>query len=207
MYYATQEMFLDKKREVEYQNKLFEESEEFRKFAEDALMKMKATEFKKMREAQERLKELKENKVAEELNQVKLQHQRVLMEVQEIFGRFQYLLKLISYFDDTVEQQTEQADSKLTMPIHIVNMVISERHPAGLEQVKQVNDYMELVVRPYLAKRNHLNADIWIRGYERNRMKVSNYNRRFTHLALLNHIVGILHEKAVSSISLSDIHK
>ncbi|XP_017865853.1 PREDICTED: uncharacterized protein LOC108615690 [Drosophila arizonae] len=196
MYYATQEMFLDKKREVEYQNKLFEESEEFRKFAEDALMKMKATEFKKMREAQDRLKELKENKVAEELNQVKLQHQRVLMEVQEIFGRFQYLLKLISYFDDTVEQQTEQADSKLTMPSHIVNMVISERHPAGLEQVKQVNDYMELVVRPYLAKRNHLNADIWIRGYERNRMKVSNYNRRFTHLALLNHIVGILHEKA-----------
>ncbi|EDW08761.1 uncharacterized protein LOC6578927 [Drosophila mojavensis] len=196
MYYATQEMFLDKKREVEYQNKLFEESEEFRKFAEDALMKMKATEFKKMREAQDRLKELKENKVAEELNQVKLQHQRVLMEVQEIFGRFQYLLKLISYFDDTVEQQTEQADSKLRMPSHIVNMVISERHPAGLEQVKQVNDYMELVVRPYLKKRNHLNADIWIRGYERNRMKVSNYNRRFTHLALLNHIVGILHEKA-----------
>ncbi|TDG51821.1 hypothetical protein AWZ03_001881 [Drosophila navojoa] len=196
MYYATQEMFLDKKREVEYQNKLFEESEEFRKFAEDALMKMKATEFKKMREAQERLKELKENKVSEELNQVKLQHQRVLMEVQEIFGRFQYLLKLISYFDDTVEQQTEQADSKLTRPSHIVDMVISERHPAGLEQVKQVNDYMELVVRPYLAKRNHLNADIWIKGYERNRMKVSNYNRRFTHLALLNHIVGILHEKA-----------
>lgn len=190
---------MDKKREIEYQNKLFEEAEEFRKFADDSLMKMKATEFKKMLEAQETLKKLKENKVAEELNQVKLQHQRVLMEVQEIFGRFQYLLKLISYFDDTVEQQTEQVDSKLCMPNHITKMVISERHPAGLEQVKQVNDYMEHVIRPYLAKRNHLNADIWIGGYERNRMKVANYNKRFTQLALLNHIVSMLHEKAVSS--------
>lgn len=135
--------------------------------------------------------------MAEELNQVKLQHQRVLMEVQEVYGRFQYLLKLISYFDDTVEQQSEQVDPKLTMPEHIVSMDISERHPAGLEQVQQVKEYMEKVVQPYLDKRNHLNAEIWIKGYERNRMKVSNYNKRFTQLALLNHIVGMLHDKAV----------
>ncbi|XP_064544076.1 uncharacterized protein LOC135432346 [Drosophila montana] len=196
MCYSTQEMFLDRKREMEHQNKLYQEAQEFHKLADDALKQMKANEFKKMLEAQENLKKLKENKVAEELNQVKLQHQRVLMEVQEIYGRFQYLLKLISYFDDTLEQQSEQLDNKLTMPEHIINMEISERHPAGLEQVQQVKEYMEHVVRPYLEKRNHLNADIWIKGYERNRLKVSNYNKRFTQLALLNHIVCILHDKA-----------
>ncbi|XP_034111673.1 uncharacterized protein LOC117572720 [Drosophila albomicans] len=196
MCYSTQEMFLDRKREMEYQNKLYDDAQEFHKFADESLMKMKANEFKKMLEAQEKLKKLKENKVAEELNQVKLQHQRVLMEVQEVYGRFQYLLKLISYFDDTVEQQSEQLDPKLIMPEHIVNMEISERHPAGLEQVQQVKEYMEKVVKPYLEKRNHLNADIWIKGYERNRLKVSNYNKRFTQLALLNHIVGMLHDKA-----------
>lgn len=198
MCYSTQEMFLDRKREVEYQNKLYEEAQEFHKFADECLMKMKANEFKKMLEAQEKLKKLKENKVAEELNQVKLQHQRVLMEVQEIYGRFQYLLKLISYFDDTVEQLSEQPNSKLIMPEHIISMEISERHPAGLEQVRQVQEYMENVVKPYLDKRNHLNAEIWIQGYERIRMRVSSYNKRFTQLALLNHIVGVLHDKAVS---------
>ncbi|ALC42411.1 CG30120, partial [Drosophila busckii] len=164
MCFATHEMFLDRKREVEHQNKLYEEAEEFHKFADESLKKMEANEFKKMMEAQENLKKLKENKVADELNQMKLQHQRVLMEVQEVYGRFQYLL--------------------------------NERKPAGLEQVQQVREYMEQIVRPYLAKRNHLNAEIWIKGYERNRLKVSNYNRRFTQLALLNHIVGILHDKA-----------
>lgn len=198
MCYSTQEMFLDRKREVEHHNRLYQEAEAFHKLADNVLKQMKANEFKKMLEAQENLKKLKENKVAEELNQVKLQHQRVLMEVQEIYGRFQYLLKLISYFDDTLEQQSEQLDNKLTMPEHIINMEISERHPAGLEQVQQVKEYMEHVIRPYLEKRNHLNADIWIKGYERNRLKVSNYNKRFTQLALLNHIVCILHDKAVS---------
>jgi len=199
MYYATQELFLDRKREKEYQDSLYEKAEEFHKFAEESLKKMEAEEFKKMLEAQEKLKTLKESKLAEELNEVKLEHQRVLMEVQEVYGRFQYLLKLISYFDDTVEEeQTEEDDdsNKLVMPQEIVAMEITERRPAGLEQVRQVQNYMEKIVRPYLAKRNHLNADIWIRGYERNRLKVSNYNRRFTQLALLNHIVGILHDKS-----------
>ncbi|XP_016957825.3 uncharacterized protein LOC108029848 [Drosophila biarmipes] len=199
MYYATQELFLDRKREKEYQDSLYEKAEEFHKFAEDSLKKMESDEFKKMLEAQEKLKTLKESKLAEELNEVKLEHQRVLMEVQEVYGRFQYLLKLISYFDDTVEEeQTEGGDdsNRLVMPQEIVAMEITERHPAGLEQVRQVQNYMEKIVRPYLAKRNHLNADIWIRGYERNRLKVSNYNRRFTQLALLNHIVGILHDKS-----------
>ncbi|XP_020815078.1 uncharacterized protein LOC110189371 [Drosophila serrata] len=194
MYYATQELFLDRKREKEHQDSLYEKAEKFHKFAEDSLKKLEAEEFKKMLEAQEKLKALKESKVAEELNEVKLEHQRVLMEVQEVYGRFQYLLKLISYFDDTVEEEGES--NGLVMPPEIANMEITERHPAGLEQVRQVQAYMEKVVRPYLAKRNHLNAEIWIRGYERNRMKVSNYNRRFTHLAILNHIVGILHDRS-----------
>lgn len=56
MCYSTQEMFLDKKREVEYQNKLYEEAQEFHNFADESLMKMKANEFKKMLEAQEKLK-------------------------------------------------------------------------------------------------------------------------------------------------------
>ncbi|XP_016984954.1 uncharacterized protein LOC108048660 [Drosophila rhopaloa] len=199
MYYATQELFLDRKREKEYQDNLYEKAEEFHKFADDSLKKMEAEEFKKMLEAQEKLKILKESKLAEELNEVKLEHQRVLMEVQEVYGRFQYLLKLISYFDDTVEEdqtEGEEVSNKLIMPQEIVAMEITERHPAGLEQVRQIQNYMDKIVRPYLAKRNHLDAEIWIRGYERNRLKVSNYNRRFTQLALLNHIVGILHDKS-----------
>ncbi|XP_068144120.1 trichohyalin [Drosophila tropicalis] len=199
MYYATQEMFLNRKREKEHQDKLYQKAEEFHKFADDALKKMEAEEFKKMLEAQQKLKALKENKVSEELSQVKLEHQRVLMEVQEVYGRFQYLLKLISYFDDTVEEEIanqEDEEKRLILPKEIVSMEISERQPAGLEQVQQVQDYMEGVVRPYLSKRHHLNAEIWIKGYERNRMKVSNYNRRFTQLALLNHIVGMLQDKA-----------
>ncbi|XP_017054323.1 uncharacterized protein LOC108096892 [Drosophila ficusphila] len=199
MYYATQELFLDRKREKEYQDNLYAKAEEFHKFAEDSLKKMEADEFKKMLEAQEKLKKLKESKLAEELNEVKLEHQRVLMEVQEVYGRFQYLLKLISYFDDTVEEEETDGDddnNKLVLPKEIIAMEITERNPAGLEQVRQVQNYMEKIVRPYLAKRHHLNAEIWIRGYERNRLKVSNYNRRFTQLALLNHIVGILHDKS-----------
>ncbi|XP_030380963.1 uncharacterized protein LOC115628828 [Scaptodrosophila lebanonensis] len=199
MYYSTQEMFLDKKREIEQQNQIYVDAQVFHKFAEESLKKMEAREFKKMLEAQEKLKKLKENKVAEELNQVKLEHQRVLMEVQEVYGRFQYMLKLISYFDDTIEQQQEDAEESsngLVMPKEIVSMEINERHPAGMAQVQQVQEYMDKVVRPYLAKRNHLNAEIWIKGYEKNRMKVSNYNRRFTQLALLNHLVGIIHHKA-----------
>ncbi|XP_017031677.1 uncharacterized protein [Drosophila kikkawai] len=199
MYYATQELFLDRKREKEQQDSLYKKAEEFHKFAEDSLKKMEAEEFQKMLEAQEKLKALKASKVAEELSEVKLEHQRVLMEVQEVYGRFQYLLKLISYFDDTVEEEQveEEGDGNgLVMPPEIANMEITERHPAGLQQVRQIQAYMEKVVRPYLAKRNHLNAEIWIRGYERNRLKVSNYNRRFTHLAILNHIVGILHDRS-----------
>lgn len=48
-----------------------------------------------MKQTQQELERLQKNKISEELKNEIAEHQRVLMEVQEIYGRFLFLLKLI----------------------------------------------------------------------------------------------------------------
>lgn len=48
-----------------------------------------------MKQTQQELENLQQNKISEELKNEIAEHQRVLMEVQEIYGRFLFLLKLI----------------------------------------------------------------------------------------------------------------
>ena len=64
-------------------------------FASDALSKMESNAFNEMKETQKHLEKLQESKINDELKVVMAEHQRVLMEVQEIYGRFLFLLKLI----------------------------------------------------------------------------------------------------------------
>lgn len=62
---------------------------------EESLNKMEQNAFKEMKETQKELEKLKEFKFDDELNETKAKHQRVMMEVQQEYGRFLFLLKLI----------------------------------------------------------------------------------------------------------------
>ena len=50
----------------------------------------------------------------------------------------------------------------LRLPVEVINLQISERNPIGEKEVTCIINYMNEIVRPYLAKRNHLNANIWM---------------------------------------------
>lgn len=73
------------------------------------------------------------------------------------------------YFDeiiapeDIVDDKRESSGCKLPQPNEIVKLQINEKYPIGEKEVSSIVEYMDKVVRPYLAKRNHLNADIWLK--------------------------------------------
>ncbi|TMW43504.1 hypothetical protein DOY81_011414, partial [Sarcophaga bullata] len=110
------------------------------------------------------------------------------------------------YFDEIIAQEDIEEVKKtmgcvLRPPEEVINLQISERNTIGEKEVLCIINYMNEVVRPYLAKRNHLNASIWIEGYERIRQKIFNYSWRFTNVALLNHIVVIVSDKSEKTIA------
>ncbi|KAM7343618.1 uncharacterized protein ACRADG_010593 isoform 2-T2 [Cochliomyia hominivorax] len=202
MIYATQQRYYEKQREAEYQEEICKQIIQYQEIVADTLKKSELCAFNEMKQTQLELENLQENKISEELKNQIAEHQRVLMEVQEVYGRFLFLLKLIGYFDEITDPEDVENDSeenggcKLPQPKEIINLQIKERNPIGEKEVSSIINYMNKIVRPYLAKRNHLNADIWIKGYECTRQKIFNYNRRFNQLALLNHLVAIVHEKS-----------
>ncbi|XP_065370414.1 uncharacterized protein LOC135962421 [Calliphora vicina] len=202
MFYATQQRYLEKQSEAAYQQRIFERITDYQEFAADALRKSESSVFSEMKKTQQQLENLQKNKISKELKNEIAEHQRVLMEVQEVYGRFLFLLKLIGYFDEIIAPEDiedgiqETEGCKLSQATGIVDLQINERYPIGEKEVTSIINYMNKIIRPYLEKRNHLDADIWIKGYERTRQKIFNYNRRFNHLALLNHLVAIVHEKS-----------
>ncbi|XP_075165246.1 uncharacterized protein LOC142237734 [Haematobia irritans] len=201
--YATQQKYLEKQRESAQQEIVYQHITEFQEFALDALCKMESYAFKDMTDKQKQLLDLQTNKISEELKIVAAEHQRFLMEVQEVYAHFLFLLKLISYFDDIIapEDIEDNQDYKIPSPDNIVKLEINERNPVGQNIVHDITQFMDNIVRPYLAKRNHLNGDIWIKGYERTRQKIFNYNRRLTQVALLNHLVSVIHDKSVKTFA------
>lgn len=147
---------------------------------------MESDAFNDMRETQKKLSSLQKIKVNEELKKITAEHQRCLMEVQEVYARFLFLLKLIvsisnpcqviidsllkwsfqAYFDEIVSPEDiddPHQESKLPQQDDIMKLQINERTPVGQSEVMNITTYMNNVVRPYLEKRNHLNADIWIK--------------------------------------------
>ncbi|XP_013115189.2 uncharacterized protein LOC106092807 [Stomoxys calcitrans] len=202
--YATQQKYLEKQRESVYQEKIYQHISEFQQFASNALYKMESNAFGHMTQVQKQLTDLQAININEELKAVAAEHQRFLMEVQEVYARFLFLLKLIGYFDEIIapEDIGDNLDEcKLPSPENIVRLEINERNPVGQSEVSNIIVFMDNIIKPYLEKRNHLNADIWIKGYERTRQKIFNYNRRFTQVALLNHLVSVIHDKSDKTFS------
>lgn len=60
----------------------------------------------------------------------------------------------------------------LRLPEEVINLQISERNPVGEKEVICIINYMNEIVRPYLAMRNHLNATIWMEVKYINSFKV-----------------------------------
>ncbi|XP_061390218.1 uncharacterized protein LOC133325491 [Musca vetustissima] len=197
--YATQQKYLEKQRERAFQDNAYQHITDFQEFAFNALRKMESSAFKEMQQVQKQWLDLQKLKISEELRNIAADHQRILMEVQEVYARFLFLLKLISYFDEIISPEdidNDQVKGNLPLPKNVVELEINEKNPVGQSEVSNIIIYMDKVVRPYLVKRNHLNADIWIKGYERTRQKIFNYNRRFAQVALLNHLVSVVHDKS-----------
>ncbi|XP_058982784.1 uncharacterized protein LOC101892529 isoform X3 [Musca domestica] len=197
--YATQQKYLEKQREEAFQDEAYQRITEFQEFALNALCKIESSAFAGMQQMQKQLQDLQRMNINEELRNIVADHQRILMEVQEVYARFLFLLKVISYFDEIISPEdieNGQEKRKLTLPKNVVELEINEKHPVGQREVSDIIAYMDNVIRPYLAKRSHLNSDIWIKGYERTRHKIFNFNRRFAQVALLNHLVFVIHDKS-----------
>lgn len=56
---------------------------------------MQSSAFSELKRSQKELSDLQQVKMDDELQKIKAEHQRVLMEVQEVYARFLFLLKLI----------------------------------------------------------------------------------------------------------------
>lgn len=68
----------------------------------DTLRKIESNVFSDMRKIQRQLEELHKNRLTDELKKEISEHQRVLMELQEEYGRFSFLLKLIVRMNSSV---------------------------------------------------------------------------------------------------------
>ncbi|KAL9913253.1 uncharacterized protein ACN2A1_000784 isoform 2-T10 [Glossina fuscipes fuscipes] len=161
---------------------------------EETLNKIEKNAFTEMREAQQELEQLKNFKFGDELNETKAQHQRVMLKVQEEYGRF--LLKLISYFDNIIDpEDINQQEPPALQPFNNIPGV-ENSNSVGEKDIAFVTNYMQINVRPYLAKRNYLTTERWSKGYEHIRQKIFNYYCNLTRVAMVNHVVLIMHEKS-----------
>lgn len=94
---------------------------------------------------------------------------------------------------------------------------VENSNSVGEKDIAVVTNYIQTIVRPYLAKRNHLTPEKWfkvntltyrseteyrdiayLKGYEHIRQKIFNYYCNLTRLAVVNHVVLIMHEKSVN---------
>ncbi|XP_067627505.1 uncharacterized protein [Eurosta solidaginis] len=191
----TQQMYLSKEHEKKLQDYEYQKILIFYEYTEKSLQTVEVNAFKDMKASVEKWEELCKSTLADELKSVIEDHRRALLEAHDVYQRFLYLLKLIGYFDEVDEEGICVEGGRLILPSKIADLPPQYASDVGMKQIEIVKDYMTAVVRPYLAKRNHLNPDVWLKGFELTRTKISNYYKRYTNLALLNHIVTILFEK------------
>ncbi|XP_054736666.1 uncharacterized protein LOC129243574 [Anastrepha obliqua] len=195
MIYSTQQMYLDKEREKKQQEEEYTGLLDFYELTGNSLETIERNAFKDMKTSLEEWQEMQKCTLAHELKAVIEDHRRALVEAHEVYQRFLYLLKLIGYFDEIDDDAPASEGGRLVLPNEIAELKPQNESEAGMKQIEVVKNYMDAVIRPYLAKRNHLNADVWLKGFELTRTKLSNYYKRYTNLALLNHIVALVHEK------------
>ncbi|XP_036331539.1 uncharacterized protein LOC118743125 [Rhagoletis pomonella] len=195
MIYSTQQMYFDKEWEKKRQEEEYQELLDFYEFTEKSLLTVEANAFTEMTASIAKWQEMQKCTLADELKATIEDHRRALVEAHEVYQRFLYLLKLIGYFDEIDDEVTGSEGSRLVLPKEIAELKPQNESDAGMKQIEVVKKYMTAVVRPYLAKRNHLNADVWLKGFDLTRSKLSNYYKRYTNLALLNHIAALVYEK------------
>nr|XP_036225739.1 uncharacterized protein LOC118682201 [Bactrocera oleae] len=195
MIYSTQQMYLDKEREKKQQDDEYQGLLNFYESTENALETVEANAFKDMTASLEKWHDLQKCTLADELKAAIEEHRRALVEAHEVYQRFLYLLKLIGYFDEIDDEAVGAEGDRLILPKEIAELKPQNESESGMKQIEVVRKYMDVVVRPYLAKRNHLNADVWLKGFDLTRSKLTNYYKRYTNLALLNHIVALVYEK------------
>uniref|UniRef100_A0A1A9WYV8 Uncharacterized protein n=1 Tax=Glossina brevipalpis TaxID=37001 RepID=A0A1A9WYV8_9MUSC len=195
--YATQERYIERQQEIAHQEEIYSRITAANEFMEESLNKIEANAFNEMKETQKELEKLKDFKINDELNELKAQHQRVMLEVQEVYGRFLFLLKLISYFDNIIDPEDIKQQESNTQLDPLQNITGFENNNGiGEKDIALITNYIETIVKPYLAKRTHLNADRWFKGYEHIRQKIFNYYCNLTRTAVLNHVIFIMNEKS-----------
>ncbi|KAI9582531.1 hypothetical protein GQX74_009918 [Glossina fuscipes] len=194
--YATQERYIEKQRESVHQEEIYKRITTANELMEETLNKIEKNAFTEMKETQQELEQLKKFKFDDELNETKAQHQRVMLEVQEEYGRFLFLLKLISYFDNIIDP--EDINQQELPALQSFNNIpgVENSNSVGEKDIAVVTNYTQTIVRPYLAKRNYLTAERWFKGYEHIRQKIFNYYCNLTRVAMVNHVVLIMHEKS-----------
>ncbi|XP_037947692.1 uncharacterized protein LOC119679419 [Teleopsis dalmanni] len=203
--YSTKQRFLERERNAENEEKIYQKMIDFNKFATEFLEKLKADAFVQMQETYLKLRKIRETrpKLERELKDVTNQYQRLLVETQDDYRTFLSGLKKISYFDNIEDEEAlasrdvniDAEKAKLIKPAEITNMEISEKHIAGKKEAKELELYMNQIVRPYLAEKRYLTPSIWINGYEKMRQKIFNFNSRVMNLGLLNLRVKMIHYK------------
>ncbi|KNC28918.1 hypothetical protein FF38_09683 [Lucilia cuprina] len=155
MFYATQQRYLEKQNEAAYQQYIYERITEYQEFAADVLQKSESKTFNEMKKIQQQLENLQTNKISVELKKQIAEHQRVLMEVQEVYGRFLFLLKLIGYFDEIIAPEDIADDvkdskrCKLPQPTGIVDLQINERNPIGEKEVASIINFMNQIEKTF----------------------------------------------------------
>lgn len=70
---------------------------------------------------------------------------------------------LKGYFDEIDDEAVGAESGRLVLPKDIAELKPQNKSETGMEQIEVVRKYMDAVVRPYLAKRNHLNANVWLK--------------------------------------------
>lgn len=70
---------------------------------------------------------------------------------------------LQGYFDEIDDEAVGGESGRLVLPKEIAELKPQNDSDAGMKQIEVVKKYMTAVVRPYLAKRNNLIADVWLK--------------------------------------------
>ncbi|XP_055859223.1 uncharacterized protein LOC129921431 [Episyrphus balteatus] len=195
-YYITQQRALEKAQEDSYQSRVYEETKKFLSVTSNQLDVFQNDAFCKVLVENEKLKKIKSQNVFDEFKESTLMHQKLSTDVRDVHKRFIFLLKLIGYFDVSEEGINILKLNRLADAGDYV-FLKSDLHSdcISAEQIKQLKQFVVDVIDPYLKKQTFLNADVWIDGYENTRRKLFEYYNQFTKLAILNHIVSIVHYK------------
>ncbi|KAL5284442.1 hypothetical protein ACFFRR_006628 [Megaselia abdita] len=193
--YTNEQRAIEKAKEYEKHKNVYENVMNFYKFCFRRLNAAKLRSFTEMKVSFEVLENLQNNTLEDDLKELEMNHQRVYIEVLELFNRFRFLLGLIDYFDNFTKEgenilklnelmKTEYSDFLETLPsAHTHN------------NIKKFQNLIEELIFPYLNQQNYLDVQIWQTGYENIRRKMFNYSRHLSRVALLTHIVSIVSDK------------